>query len=122
MVKSSESEMLWKAVLNIKNEFGFSDEEMRYLLAGMSNERYGSGCNSFSETLSENELVRLSYLLGIYKGLRILFSDHKQAVTWLDRENSLSPFEGATPKQYILSGGEFELSKTRKFIDNWCNR
>lgn len=122
MEKKSESEMQWKAVLNIKNEFGFSDDEMRSLLGDMSSDKYQYGCNNLSGTLNENELMRLSYLLGIYKGLRMLFTEHKQSVTWLDRDNSMHPFEGVAPKQYILSGGEDELSKTRKFIDNWCNR
>lgn len=120
--KKSEPEAQWKAVINIKNEFGFSDAEMRGLLGDMSADKYNAGFNNHSETLSEKELIRLSYLLGIYKGLRTLFADHKQAVTWLERENSMHPFEGVAPKQYILSGGEDKLSKTRQFIGGWCNR
>jgi len=69
--------------------------------------------------LNRDQKERVSYLLGIYKSLRILFDDAEQARTWINRQNTLPPFNGLTPKEYMLEGGIVRLADVRRFLDFW---
>jgi hypothetical protein len=62
---------------------------------------------------------RVSLLLGIYKGLRVLFEDSQQATTWIDRANTLPPFNGRRPRELMTSGDFMALASVRRFIDYW---
>ena len=49
----------------------------------------------------------------------VLFDDAEQANTWINRKNTLAPFNGLTPKEYMLEGGIVRLADVRKFLDFW---
>jgi hypothetical protein len=68
---------------------------------------------------NRDQLDRVSYLLGIMKALRLLYVDSLQAYSWIDRANSLPPFNGMTPRQYLLDGSLRHLSDTRRMLDAW---
>ena len=108
-------EVVWKSLLNLVNRFDFKESEARVLMGDMPRSTY----TSHRAKLNRDQKERVSYLLGIYKSLRILFDDGEQARTWINRENALPPFNGATPKEYMLEGGIVRLSDVRRFLDFW---
>ena len=67
--------------------------------------------------LSSTCLDSVSLLLGIYKGLRVLFEDSEQALTWIDRANTLPPFNGRRPRELMVSGDFMALASVRQFVD-----
>lgn len=110
---------VWKSLSNIKNKFGFNEYECINLMGGMARSTYYKGIKDFKGSLSRDEKERVSYLLGIYKALRVLFSDSSQAVGWINRNNNLPPFNGITPREYMMEGSLVRLAEVRRFLDFW---
>jgi uncharacterized protein (DUF2384 family) len=112
-------EVAWKALHNLLERFKLNDTEGQSLMGEMPRSTYYKGLKEHSVKLSRDQLERISYLLGIYKGLRILFTDSNQATSWIDRPNTLPPFNGLTPKAFMLEGSLVRLAEVRRFIDYW---
>lgn len=114
-INTIPDEVIWRALANLVDRFAFKETEARILMGDMPRSTY----TSHRSKLNRDQKERVSYLLGIYKSLRILFDDAEQARTWINRKNTLSPFNGLTPKEYLLEGGIVRLSEVRKFLDFW---
>ena len=108
-------EVIWKSLITLVDRFDLKENEARILMGDMPRSTY----TSHKAKLNRDQKERVSYLLGIYKSLHILFDDGEQARTWINRRNNLSPFNGLTPKEYMLEGGLVRLSDVRKFLDFW---
>lgn len=108
-------DVVWRALANLVHRFDLKEGEARILMGDMPRSTY----TSHKAKLNRDQKERVSYLLGIYKSLRILFEDGEQARTWINRQNALPPFNGMTPKEYMLEGGIVRLSEVRKFLDFW---
>ncbi len=68
--------------------------------------------------LSADQLMRISFLLGIYEGLqRIWRRAPAEADLWLRRSRSEGPFRGLAPIAYMRQGGIPALSATRSYVD-----
>lgn len=107
----------WKALQNLIARFNLSEAEGKIIMGDMPRSTYLRGLSKHVGKLDRDKRERISYLLGIYKSLNILFPDHKQAVTWIDRKNNLPPFNGCTPRQYLLEGSLVRLAEVRRFLD-----
>ena len=67
--------------------------------------------------LSRDTLERISYLLGIWKSLQILFPDPAQADAWLQRPNTAPLFGGHSALERMLSGNVADLFVVRQYLD-----
>ena len=92
------------AFLNIMEKWGVRDEDARALLGGMSNGPFYEMKKNPNRTLDADTLTRLSYLVGIFKALNILYSE-ALADAWIQRSNSNRIFGGQTPLAYMIKGG-----------------
>ena len=68
-------------------------------------------------TLPKDTLERISYILGIYKALQILFPDEKAADEWVRRPNAASLFGGQSALDRMLSGQVADLFVVRQYLD-----
>ncbi len=68
-------------------------------------------------SLSRDTIERISYLLGIWKSLQILFPDPAQADAWLRRPNQAALFGGDSALQRMLSGNVADLYVVRQYLD-----
>lgn len=68
-------------------------------------------------SLSRDVLERISYLLGIYKDLQILFPATAQADAWLRKPNLASLFGGQSALERMLSGNVADLFVVRQYLD-----
>jgi hypothetical protein len=66
--------------------------------------------------LSHDALTRISALIGVYKGLHLLFSD-PLADEWVRLRNTETLFGGVTPVDYMIAGGIPAMLETRRYID-----
>ena len=107
--------VVWNSLANLVKRFELKETEARILMGDMPRSTYTTA----KAKLNRDQKERVSYLLGIYKALRILFDDAEQARTWINRPNSLAPFNDMTPKEYMLEGGLVRLADVRKFLDFW---
>ena len=66
--------------------------------------------------LSQDSLTRVSALVGLYKGLHLLFSD-PLADEWVRRANTEQIFENLSPLDFMIAGGIPAMLRTRGYID-----
>jgi hypothetical protein len=66
-----------------------------------------------------DELIRISAVLGIYKGLKIIFPREGDAARWLRSPNAGRVFGGQTPVALIVSGTQDALMLVRRYLDAW---
>jgi uncharacterized protein (DUF2384 family) len=101
---------------SIAKEWGLSNDQQRVLLGSPGRTTFFDWKRHHSGNLSRDTLDRLSYLLGIYKALHILFSDDA-AAQWLRHPNADPLFEENSPLQYMLSGQLVALADVRRYLD-----
>src|SRR5450755_3213290 len=61
-----------RAFFNIMDRWQVRDEDARQLMGGISNGAYYQLKQSPSRTLEQDRLLRVSYLIGVFKSLNIL--------------------------------------------------
>ena len=67
--------------------------------------------------LARDTIERISYLLGIWKSLQILFPDPAQADAWLHKPNQAPLFGGHSALERMLSGNVADLYVVRQYLD-----
>ena len=105
-----------KAFLTIMEKWGVRDEDARALLGGMSNGPFYEMKKNPNRTLDADTLTRLSYLVGIFKALNILYSE-ALADAWIQRPNANRIFGGQTPLAYMIKGGLPAMQVVRRLLD-----
>ena len=69
--------------------------------------------------LSQDELTRISALVGIYKGLHLLFAD-QLADDWPRLRNSGPLFGNRSPIEVMERGGIPAMLEVRQYVDALC--
>ena len=106
-----------KAFFNIVDRWEVRDEDARQLLRDMSNGSYYQlKQNPRGKTLDQDRLARISYLIGIFKSLNILYGQ-RLADQWIQLPNTNPIFAGHTPLDYILRGGQQAMEIVRRLLD-----
>lgn len=92
------------------------DDDARELLGGLSSSSYYDWKKNPDRVLEVDRITRISYLLGIYKALHILYGD-KLADEWIHLPNTNPVFAGRSPLAYMLAGGLIAMQTVRKLLD-----
>ena len=71
---------------------------------------------SAAGTLRQDELTRISYIVGIYKALHILLPD-ELADRWMQQPNDNLLFRGQSPIEYVIRAGIPGLQQVRSLLD-----
>ena len=107
-----------KSFFGMMDQWKVRDEDARALLGGMSNGPYYElKKQPAGRTLDADRLLRISYLIGIYKALNIL---HGRAIAdeWVQLPNANRIFGGSTPLAYMLKGGVTAMQSVRRLLDS----
>jgi Antitoxin Xre-like helix-turn-helix domain/Antitoxin Xre/MbcA/ParS C-terminal toxin-binding domain len=105
-----------KAFFNIVARWQVRDEDARALLGGVSNGPYYQMKKDPDRVLDADTLLRISYLVGIFKALQILHSE-PLADEWIRLPNANRIFAGRTPLAYMLAGGLPAMQTVRRLLD-----
>ena len=106
-----------KAFFNIAAAWGIRDADAKALLGGVSNGRfYALKKNPDAAVLDQDKLQRVSFLVGIFKALNILFGE-APADAWVQLPNQNRIFGGASPLQYMIRGGLPAFQTVRRLLD-----
>ena len=105
-----------KAFFNIMALWRVRDEDARILLGDVSNGPFYEMKRNPERTLERDRLTRVSYLIGIFKALRILHSE-RLADEWVHLPNSNPIFGGQTPLAHMMRGGLPALQTVRRLLD-----
>lgn len=106
-----------RAFFRIASHWGLSAEQERVLLGSPARSTYFRWKKDRVGPLSRDTLERISYLLGIYKALHILFPDPVQADGWIRRANAAPLFGGASALDRMLAGQVGDLQLVRQYLD-----
>lgn len=105
-----------KAFFNLMSRWQVRDEDARALLGGVSNGPFYEMKRNPDRLLDGDRLTRISYLVGIFKALRILHSS-RLADQWVHLPNSNPVFAGVTPLAYMTRGGLPAMEAVRRLLD-----
>lgn len=92
------------------------DEDARELLGGLSSSAFYEWKKNPERVLEVDRITRISYLIGIYKALHILYGD-KLADEWVSLANKNLIFSGQTPLTFMQTGGLLAMQTVRKLLD-----
>ena len=106
-----------KGFFKLAGAWQLRDEDARELLGGVpSSTFYEWKKNPEPVVLSVDRITRVSFILGIYKALHILYGD-QLADEWVRLPNTNAVFGGRTPLAYMLAGGLLAMQTVRKLLD-----
>ncbi|MDH5325569.1 MAG: MbcA/ParS/Xre antitoxin family protein [Gammaproteobacteria bacterium] len=106
-----------RTFFNILEQWQLSPAEGQSLLGVPESTYFRWKKQPNSANVDSDKLERMSYIFGIYKALRLLYSDEGIADGWLCRNNENPLFNGQKPLQRLLSGQVADLYVIRQHLD-----
>jgi hypothetical protein len=106
-----------RAYFRIAEQWKLSTQEARRLLGDPPSSTFFQWKKSQSGNVGRDTIERISYVLGIFKALEILFSDPAQADGWVRRPNEAPLFGGKAALDRMLSGNVADLYVVREYLD-----
>lgn len=105
-----------RAVVRVAEAWGLSNREAAQLydVPSATWSRMKSG--SFKGNLDQDKVTRASLLVGLFKGLRLLFNG-PLAYGWPTTPNKGPGFVGKTPIEVMVEGGIPAMLQVRQHID-----
>jgi Antitoxin Xre-like helix-turn-helix domain len=104
-----------KAFLALMKAWGLSNAQASALL-GVSASSLDRMKRGGRPVLSQDQLTRVSALIGVYKGLHLLFAD-ETADEWAKRPNRGPLFDRETPIAAMIEGGIPRMLEVRRYVD-----
>jgi len=106
-----------RAFFNITGLWNLSAEQERVLLGSPGRSTFFRWKRDLNGSLPQDALERISYLLGIYKALQMLFPEPAQADAWVKKPNQASLFGGRSALERMLGGQVADLYVVRQYLD-----
>ena len=107
-----------RAFANIAEAWGLTVAEQLKLLGIDSRSTFFKWRRERDPKFKGDTLERLSYLLGIYKSLQILFPDTEAADAWVRKPNAAPVFGGSSALERMLAGNVSDLNAVRRYLDS----
>ncbi|MCR9712859.1 DUF2384 domain-containing protein [Vibrio parahaemolyticus] len=107
----------FKAADNILSSWDCTNRQIQKILniSKLSYDEFKT--NQKQITLSNDQLVRVSYILNIHNVLRVIFNNSDNVKGFMSMRNHNDDFSGRSPIQVIESGILGDLQKVYKHID-----
>jgi hypothetical protein len=119
-VIGSISSPIFQVFVNICDEWGVPVQQRLKLLGGIIGEAtYHNWKSGKSMKLNLALIERISLVLGIYKGLNLIFLNENKSQEWLKSLNDEPLFAAMSPVQFMLQGPVENLYRVRKYLDAW---
>ncbi len=105
-----------RGFFRLADRWKLRDEDARALLGGVSSSTYYEWKKRPERLLDVDRITRISYLVGIYKALHVLYGD-ALADDWVTLPNSNVIFGGRTPLENMTAGGLLAMQTVRRLLD-----
>ena len=105
-----------KGFFKLIDAWKLRDEDACVLLGGLSSSAFYEWKKKPDRLLEVDRITRISYLLGIYKALHILYGP-VLADEWVHLPNRNLIFAGKTPIRYMQEGGMLAMQTVRQLLD-----
>ncbi len=123
--ETKRSAVAFGAALKIARAWGITEEQLGVLLGGVGRSTIYRWIGQYDQdrtlplAFGPDVLDRIGLLLGIYKALRILFTDSVQSDGWVKRPNQGPGFGGQTALDRMLKGRMDDLIYVRTYLGGW---
>ena len=104
-----------RTFFRVADAWGLSEKEQMRLLGLESRSTFHSWKRGVVSSISKDALERISYVLGIYKGLKILLPE--TADEWVRKPNDAPLFGGRPALDRLISGNVADLFVVRQYVD-----
>ena len=104
-----------RTFFRIADAWGLKEQEQMRILGLDSRSTFQSWKRGAVAAIPKDALERISYVMGIYKGLQILLP--KTADEWVRKPNKASMFGGRPAIDRMTSGNVADLYVVRQYID-----
>jgi len=104
-----------RAFFRIMAAWSVPDTEARVLLGRPSRTTFYAWKRGEGGKLSHDTLERVSYVLGIFKALQLLFPGKSQADAWMHQPTRA--FGGRSALAHALGGRVVDLAHVRQYLD-----
>jgi hypothetical protein len=106
-----------RAFFRMAEQWNLRMAEQRKLLGDPAESTFYKWKRQQDGAPGRDTIERVSYLLGIWKSLQILFPDPAQADAWLHKPNQSPLFGGHSALERMLSGNVADLYVVRQYLD-----
>lgn len=103
-----------KAVSRLLIAWGCSDRDAARLLSMDADRWTAIASKNFEGAMTQEQLVRVSFLVGIFSGLQVFSQPISSA--WPNLPNTGPLFLGKTPVQFMIEGGVDAMEKVRDHV------
>lgn len=108
-----------KAFVKIAGRWRLTEPQARGLLGGIASSTFHAWKTEPSkQKLTQDTLLRISLVIGIYKALHIYFGE-QWADRWVTLGNRGSMFAGSAPIEYMIRQGQPGMFQVRRMLDAW---
>ena len=111
-----KSAVALKAFFAITQKWGLSNDQESILLGTPLSTLYRWKSKK-QGSLTKDQLERISYILGIYKALRILLPSEALANKWIKTPNTAPLFNGHSALDKLMKGHVIDLADIRRYLD-----
>ena len=104
-----------KVFFNIAAAWRLSTQDQMTLLGEPAKSTFYKWRKGEGPAVSKDTLERISYVMGIYKALKLLFPTEDQANAWPKKTNR--DFNGESALDVMLKGSVMNLADVRRYLD-----
>ena len=105
-----------KAMKRIADHWHLKGNEAAALLGVSASTWDRMAAGKWDQSLSQDQLTRVSAIVGVFKGLHLLFAD-EMADRWARLRNRGPLFENRTPIDAMIEGGIPTMLDVRRHVD-----
>jgi hypothetical protein len=105
-----------RAVKSLTEQWALKGPEVAALLGVSPSTWDRMSAGRWEKSLSQDQLTRVSALVGVFKGLHLLFAD-EMADRWMRLPNKGPLFESRTPIEAMIEGGIPIMLDVRRHVD-----
>ena len=106
-----------RAFFRIAQAWDLTSSEARRLLGDPPESTFYKWKKQQDGAPPRDVIERISYVLGIFKALELLFPDPTRADAWIRKPNAALPFGGRSALDRMLSGNVADLFVVRSYLD-----
>lgn len=116
LADNSEVQVLVKAVVRVADAWSLKNDEGAKLFDVPSATWGRMKSGAFNGRLDRDKVMRASLIIGVYKGLRLLFNG-PLTYGWPKSPNTGPGFDGRSPIDFMIDGGIPAMVETRRHLD-----
>jgi hypothetical protein len=105
-----------KAFFRIMEEWKVKPSDAIILIGHPARSTFFKWKQMGARNIPYDSLKRISYILGIYKALQILFTENARADSWIHKPNK--DFGGQSALERMLGGDVTDLAYIREYLDS----